>query len=111
MVTIAALNNMFAEIYQDLQRDGIYPKKMILFGSYAKGHPKQYSDVDIAIIADEFSGSRILDHEKILHLYRKYIPAEFHTFTTNDTVEDNPFLEEIYSTGKEWTPDHPLIWN
>lgn len=64
MVTIAALNNMFAEIYQHLQRDGIYPKKMILFGSYAKGHPKQYSDGDITIIADEFSGSRILDMKK-----------------------------------------------
>jgi uncharacterized protein len=110
MVTIAAINNMFAGIYQDLQSHGITPRKMILFGSYAKGHPKKYSDVDIAILADEFIGARMLDYEKIKHLHRKYMPAEFHTFKGNASVDDNPFLEEIFNTGKEWTPDQPLVW-
>ncbi len=71
MVTISALNKMFSSLYFDLKQTGIEPTKMILFGSYAKGHPRQDSDVDIAIISDGFIGARVLDFEKIKHFLQK----------------------------------------
>ncbi len=31
-------------------------KEIILFGSYAHGNPKEYSDIDLAVISDWFEG-------------------------------------------------------
>jgi|CZKP01.1.fsa_nt_gi predicted nucleotidyltransferase len=36
-----------------------------LFGSYAKGNPMEYSDVDLAIVSDKFYGSRFFDKKKL----------------------------------------------
>ena len=35
---------------------GVNLKRVILFGSYASNTQKKYSDIDVALVADEFSG-------------------------------------------------------
>jgi predicted nucleotidyltransferase len=32
------------------------PSMVVLFGSYAKGTAKEYSDIDVAVIVDEIPG-------------------------------------------------------
>ncbi|RKX83133.1 MAG: hypothetical protein DRP57_08500 [Spirochaetes bacterium] len=36
----------------ELIRLGINPQKTILYGSYAKGEQKEYSDIDVTVISD-----------------------------------------------------------
>ena len=37
-----------------LEIGGIHIDKIILFGSYARGNANEYSDIDIAVISDDF---------------------------------------------------------
>ena len=46
-----------------------FPIKSVYLSSYAKGEAKEYSDIDLAIVSDEFEGSRFFDKEKL----NKYI--------------------------------------
>lgn len=71
-----------------------------LFGSYANGTAKEYSDVDLAIVSDKFEGSRFFDKQKLnKYILRTSIDLEIHPFKTEDFTEDNPFVKEILQTG------------
>lgn len=71
-----------------------------LFGSYANGTAKEYSDVDLAIVSDKFEGSRFFDKQKLnKYILRTSIDLEVHPFKTEDFTEDNPFVKEILQTG------------
>ena len=48
------------------------PKKIILYGSYAKGTNDENSDIDIAVIVDEVEGS-FLEQEARLYKIRRNI--------------------------------------
>jgi len=37
-----------------LEELGIKAKKIIIFGSYAKGRAKKHSDIDVVVISDDF---------------------------------------------------------
>ncbi len=82
-------------VSQDFPLRGVY-----LFGSYAKGNPGEYSDIDLAIVSDKFEGSRFFDKQKLNNFILKTsIDLEIHPFKTDDFTEDNPFVKEILETG------------
>jgi predicted nucleotidyltransferase len=72
-----------------------------LFGSYAKGNPREYSDIDIAVVSDVFEGNRFNDSEKLIKfvIHTSY-DLEVHPFKTEDFTPDNPMVQEILETGK-----------
>jgi len=75
-------------------------KRVYLFGSYAKGNAKDYSDVDLAVVSDKFEGSRFFDKQKLnKYIMKTSIDLEVHPFRTEDFTEDNPFVKEILQTG------------
>lgn len=39
---------------QSLEKLGVKAKKIIIFGSYAKGKAKRHSDIDVVVISDDF---------------------------------------------------------
>jgi uncharacterized protein len=86
-----------------LKNNNIKLKKIILFGSYAKHSENEESDVDVALVSDDFSGIRFLDIEKIASCLIKIDPIiEVHPFKTEDFNKDNDFfVQEIISTGSE----------
>lgn len=51
----------------ELVSSGVKPKKIFLFGSYAKGNFHKYSDIDLAIISPAFKSDEI---EELLFLGR-----------------------------------------
>lgn len=78
--------------------------KVILFGSYAKGTNDKYSDLDIAIFSDSFKNKKNIEIMMFLmKIARKYkdICIEPVAFDAEDLVDDNPFIKEILSTGRE----------
>ncbi len=75
-------------------------KYAYLFGSYANGNAREYSDVDLAIVSDKFEGSRFFDKKKLnKYILQTSTDLEIHPFRTDDFTEDNPFVKEIIQTG------------
>jgi predicted nucleotidyltransferase len=40
----------------EITTHGVHLRKVILFGSFAKGTQHEWSDIDVALVADEFEG-------------------------------------------------------
>ena len=89
------------EFIKDLRDSGINVRKAYLYGSFIENRQHKYSDIDIAIIADEFIGVSPVDIKLFLHILRKYKTVHAKTYSTNDIIECEPFLEEIIRIGKE----------
>lgn len=83
-----------------LEKDKIPVKKMILYGSYAKGNSRPYSDIDVCIVSDKFLKNKDR-HEtylwkKVLEVDPRiepigYYPAEFRDI--------DPLVDEIKKHG------------
>lgn len=101
MLTRKALDKKIQSFIKDLQANGFQPSRAVLFGSYAKGNPHEYSDVDLAIWDKKFSGVGALDFEKIAPIARNYVGIEVHFYQEGETEDDDPFIEEINKTGIE----------
>lgn len=71
-----------------------------LFGSYAKGENHQDSDIDVAVVADGFSGDIIEDTHLLMKLRRNIDNRiEPHPFSLQEFSENNPFVKEIKTKG------------
>ena len=82
-------------ISTELKIKGVY-----LFGSYANGNPKEYSDIDLAIVSDDFEGDRFNDKKRLnKFIIKTSLDIEVHPFKTEDFTADNPFAMEIMRTG------------
>lgn len=83
-----------------LNRNNIPIKQAILFGSYATGHHREWSDIDIALVSDIFKGNRFDDKDKIRKITLS-ISSEIEVipFSPNDFNSQNPFVKEILKTG------------
>lgn len=62
-------------------------KEIILFGSYAHGKPKKYSDIDLAVISNWFEGRPKIENMQ----YLSRIAANY-----NSLIEALPFTEKEY---------------
>jgi len=74
---------------------------IILFGSYAKGTNNESSDIDIAIITDDFEND-IFDEELNLMKLRRKIDTriEPHLIRIEEYKNaDTPFIQEVIDTG------------
>lgn len=68
--------------YKDvLQNEGIPVSRMILFGSYAKGKAKPWSDVDVCVVSNIFGKNT---HEELVRLMRL-------TSSVDDMIEPHPY--------------------
>jgi predicted nucleotidyltransferase len=81
---------------------GVDLKRVILYGSYANNTQTRYSDIDVALVADEFSGVPSEDVKLFLKAMRKHYMVQAQTYNTKDfTPNRDPFVEEILKTGIE----------
>jgi len=48
------VNQIIIRYKQKLESMGIRVSKIILFGSYALGHPHEHSDIDLVVISNDF---------------------------------------------------------
>ena len=76
-------------------------RQVILFGSYAHGTPHQWSDVDVALIGDEFVNTGFLDIRPFAGLLWDFADIEPHPFSTKrfENEAGDPFIETIKRTG------------
>ncbi len=95
--------NLVKKFAKDVKSEGVHLRKVILFGSYARGKQRRFSDVDVALVADEFQGFVFSDMDlfikaKIKKLYSK---IQVQTFPTSYFQKGDPFVDEIKRTGIE----------
>ncbi|MDX2188783.1 MAG: nucleotidyltransferase domain-containing protein [Bacteroidota bacterium] len=100
MLTQKALNIKINDFLTDLTSIGIVPSKAILFGSYHNGGVTEFSDIDLAVWSEAFTGNPYTDTEKVARLLSKHHPIELHAFTANANEDEYPFISEIIRTGK-----------
>lgn len=76
-------------------------KKLILFGSYAKGNFHRDSDIDIAVVFDDFDMrfERQVGLMRLTHGIDSRI--EPHPFRERDFEVSDPLVYEIMKCGKE----------
>jgi predicted nucleotidyltransferase len=85
---------------EQLESIGVHVQQAILFGSYATGKYAEWSDIDLAIVSDDFAGNRFNDRNKIrkvtLQVNSNISPIPFRPEDFNDS---NYFVKEILETG------------
>ncbi|MFH1196133.1 MAG: nucleotidyltransferase domain-containing protein [bacterium] len=88
------------QFVSELKRIGIEVEKVFLFGSYAKGTYNEWSDIDIAVVSNDFKGIRILDKEKMVTAISAvdYDISPL-PYRPEDFTEDDLFVKEIIETG------------
>ena len=99
--TVIALLKKFASEVND---SGIHLKKIVLYGSYAKNKQSEWSDIDVAMVADEFSGIGFKDISLFakIQIQHPYYLIQPRTYNTNEfSTAKDPFVKEILRTGIE----------
>ncbi len=83
-----------------LNQGNIPIKEAILFGSYARGSYKEWSDIDIALVSEIFVGNRTEDKDKIRKITLS-VSSEIEVlpFSPKDFDLQNPLAKEILETG------------
>jgi predicted nucleotidyltransferase len=83
-----------------LRKSGIAPQKVYLYGSYAKGTPREESDIDLAIVSDNLTGDRMDDEFELMRLtWDIDTRIEPHSFRPEEFTADDPEVEDILDTG------------
>ena len=83
-----------------LEEHGIRLKAAVLFGSCASGKAHEWSDIDVALVSDDFQGDRFADREMIA---RPTLDTDCRIeplpYRSEDFTEDDLFVREIVKTG------------
>jgi len=84
-----------------LKKKNISFERVYLFGSFAKGNQKEYSDIDLAIFAEEWTPD-IIEAQMMLMRLRSHVDysIEPHPFRLSDLDDPDPLIEEILKHGK-----------
>jgi predicted nucleotidyltransferase len=91
-------------LIRNLESKGIEISQLILYGSYAHGKPRTYSDIDIAVVSPSFNGKSILKRQELLGeaIFPLGEPIEALGYTPQECKYPHPmsFISEILTTGR-----------
>jgi len=95
-----SIREKMTDYVRELNRHNIKVKTAIVFGSYASGNYHKWSDIDVALISDDFKGDSLLDTEMIanptLKIDSRISPL---TYRIEDFDETDLFIKKIVKTG------------
>ncbi len=83
---------------EELRKLGIRAQRVILYGSYACGHPREDSDIDLIVISEDFKNINFRQRLEVLGLAagRVFEPIEALGYTEEEVKDTKgTFLEEI----------------
>ena len=84
------------QFVEEVKTKGLHLRRAILFGSYARNEQHEWSDIDIALVADEFQSFTLLDSQlfKDIRIKKPYLSIESHTFNTDYFEKGDAFIDE-----------------
>lgn len=85
-----------------LEKNNFPIGRAVLFGSYANGSAGEFSDIDLALVSDSFTGERFLDKERIREIVVSVdTDISPFPFRPEDFSLEDLFASEIIKTGVE----------
>lgn len=83
-----------------LRKSGLRLEAAYLYGSHASGTARLDSDIDVALISEDFSGNWLEDHEKTVGALLKCdVRIEPVRFRPEEFRDENPLAWEIKTRG------------
>jgi len=86
--------------YADSVRLALPVKKIILYGSYARGCETSDSDIDVAVIVDTLDNDYLDTSSKLFQLVRD-IDLRIEPVLLLESMDNSGFIESITSYGRE----------
>lgn len=99
MVTRDAAISEAESFIDECKRIGLSFKKVLLFGSYAEDKAHEWSDIDLLLISDQFTGNIFDDLKLFSKINIKYPQIEAHPYSYRHFIEGNYFINEISKSG------------
>ena len=101
MLTQNAAIEIVRNYAHDIEAKGVHLYTVILYGSFAKGTQHEWSDIDVALVSDKFTG---LPEDHYLFPYmggirKPYTLVETVTYPTEYFKEGDPFIDVIKKEG------------
>lgn len=101
---ISKIKKIVEEYKNELRRHNIRITSVILYGSYAKGNPKSYSDIDLIVISPDLARFPPLKRQELLAELSMNIdaPIEVIGYTPEEIRKSNHtiFGQIIRETGR-----------
>jgi len=85
--------------YADAVRKSFPVKKVILYGSHARGKARGHSDIDLAVVVRKVEGDFLIFERKLFKLRRDIEPMIEPVLLEEDN-DPSGFLAEILKTGE-----------
>lgn len=85
--------------FADVVRQHLPVCDVVLYGSYAAGRPRRYSDIDVAVVVDEYEGD-LFDMKARLFRLRREIDVRIEPLLLERKHDPANFLQEIERTGE-----------
>lgn len=96
-------NNLKEKLKQfalELEGENVRVKELILYGSFANGTQWEHSDIDIAVVSDDFEGIPFNDYNRFIDSILKIDTSiEPVAYTSKLAAEDPFFQHEIRAKG------------
>jgi predicted nucleotidyltransferase len=100
MLTQDAVIETVRNYAHEIEARGVHLRTVILYGSFARGAQHEWSDIDVALVADEFTGFTFDDKKLFPYIGKDpYIRIEAKTYPTDYFRNSDPFIEEIKKDG------------
>ncbi len=99
---IKNINILLQKYIHELEKH-VRVERVILFGSYSRGEPRDYSDIDVAIFSPDFKGGTEEDYlllDRIARRINSFIEAIPYRSQDLKDFEPGDFLDEILKTGR-----------
>jgi predicted nucleotidyltransferase len=68
-------------------------EKILLFGSYVRGNPHEYSDIDLAVFSPQFTDNHF-ENNKTIQFTKRLPQMQLHLYPVSE-YEENLFVQEI----------------
>jgi len=104
MLTQKTVINKIRKIAGEIRLSGVHLNRVVLYGSYAVNKQHEWSDIDVAFVADEFNGIGFEDVGLFARILIKYpsLDIQPRTYNTKDfNPARDPFVGEILKNGIE----------
>lgn len=102
MFTKRAAIKTVEKFVKEVKASGIHVRRAVLFGSYAYGKPHKWSDIDVALVADEFKGADDVRYFSDINIKPAYMSISTRTYNSKEFIpEIDPFIEVIMEKGIE----------
>ena len=88
-----------ARKYADKVREVLNPASIVIFGSYINGTPHEYSDIDIAVIMNDYQGDWLQTYSMLFAL-KRHINLDIEPHLLDEAFDRSGFVEHVVKTGE-----------